>query len=199
VAQALSDNQWIRDITSGLSVTTMVQYLHLWDRLQAIQLDPEREDVVRWMWTPDGNYSARSAYLLMHHGNTTFPGTDLLWGSWAPLRVKLFLWLACRKRVWTADQRLRRGLDTHTICLLCDQENETVDHILVSCSWAKEVWWSSCSWAGCVCSLNVAQTLQEWWEHMVLAQPARRRSGTSIDPLHADLLAPLEGEERQSV
>jgi hypothetical protein len=33
VAQALSDNQWVRDITDDLSVTAMVQYLHLWDRL----------------------------------------------------------------------------------------------------------------------------------------------------------------------
>jgi hypothetical protein len=115
----------------------------------------------------------------MHYGNTSFPGADLIWGSWAPLRVKLFLWLACRKRVWTADRRLRRRLDTHTSCLLCDQENEMVDHILVSCSWAKEVWWSSCSWAGCVCSMTVTQTLQEWWEQLVLAQPARRRTGTS--------------------
>jgi hypothetical protein len=78
MAQALSDNQWVCDITGGLSVTAMVQYLHLWDRLQAIQLDPEQEDVVRRMWTPDGNYSARSAYLLMHHGKTTFLGADLL-------------------------------------------------------------------------------------------------------------------------
>jgi hypothetical protein len=91
IAQALSDNQWVRDITGGLSIMTLVQYVHLWDQLQAIQLNPEQEDVIRWMWTPDGNYNAHSTYLLMHHGNTTFPGTDLLWGSWAPLHVKLFL------------------------------------------------------------------------------------------------------------
>jgi hypothetical protein len=31
----------------GLSVVAIMEYLHLWDRLEAIQLQPEQDDVVR--------------------------------------------------------------------------------------------------------------------------------------------------------
>jgi hypothetical protein len=144
-----------------------------------VRLDPQQEDVIRWKWTPDGRYSARSAYLLLHQGITTFPGADILWGCWAPLRVKLFLWLACRRRVWTADQRLRRGLEAHEICLLCDQEAEAVDHLLATCSVAKEIWWRTYSWARCVCTVAASASVHNWWEQLVTAQPQRRQQCTS--------------------
>jgi hypothetical protein len=146
-----------------------------WDRLEEVHLQPQQEDIIKWKWTPD---SARSGYLLMHHGVSNFPGANLLWDSWATLRVKLFLWLACRQRMWTADRRKRRGLDAHEKCLLCDQEEETANHLLVTCPMAKEIWWHVCSWARCVCTFTTVYVM-EWWEHLVLAQPARRREGTS--------------------
>jgi hypothetical protein len=124
-------------------------------------------------------YSAHSAYLLMHQGITAFPGVTQLWKPQAPLWVKLFLWLACRRRVWTADRRRHRGLDSHINCVLCDQEEETIDHLLVQCPMAKEVWWMCCSWVKCVCNFGQHASVQEWWEHLLLAQPPSRREGMS--------------------
>lgn len=97
VAQALYNRQWVRDITGGLSIAALIEYLHLLDRLEQVQLDPHQDDIISWKRTPHGRYSAQSTYLLMHQGVTLFPGADLLWGCWALLRVKLFLWLACRR------------------------------------------------------------------------------------------------------
>jgi hypothetical protein len=48
VQQALHDQQWVRDITGGLSVLDIVEYLHLWGRLEGFQLQPQQADVVRW-------------------------------------------------------------------------------------------------------------------------------------------------------
>jgi hypothetical protein len=48
VQQALQNRNWVRDITGGLSVIAIIEYLHLWDNLEDIQLLPEQEDVVRW-------------------------------------------------------------------------------------------------------------------------------------------------------
>ena len=38
VAQALSNWQWIKDITRALTVQVLVEYLQTWDRMQLIQL-----------------------------------------------------------------------------------------------------------------------------------------------------------------
>jgi hypothetical protein len=35
--------------------------------------------------------------------------------------------------VWTADRLARHGMDHPDKCPLCDQEEETIDHLLVSC------------------------------------------------------------------
>jgi hypothetical protein len=64
----------------------------------------------------------------------------LIWKIWAPLKVKIFLWLALKRRHWTADRRHRHGLDAQTICSLCGMEPETNDHLFLSCSYTRQVW-----------------------------------------------------------
>lgn len=84
----------------------------------------EQPDRPVWRWTADGTYTARSAYRMLHHGTTSFRGHRLIWKTWAPLRVKIFLWLALRRHHWTADRRARHGLEARDTCFLCDQDQE---------------------------------------------------------------------------
>lgn len=63
-----------------------------------------------------------------------------LWKTWAPLKVKLFLWLAIWKRCWTADRLARRGLPHPARCVLCDQEEEDMQHLLIGCAFVRDIW-----------------------------------------------------------
>jgi hypothetical protein len=54
-------------------------------------------------------------------------------------KCKSFLWLAIRNKCWTTD-RLRRGLQYAVVCVLCDQEEETVQHLRCTCSFARQFW-----------------------------------------------------------
>ena len=72
----------------------------------------------------------------------------MIWKTWAPLRVKIFLWLAFRRRHWTADCRARHGLDAREQCYLCDQATETIDHIIACCPYTREVWHHICQALG---------------------------------------------------
>lgn len=47
-------------------------------------------------------------------------------------------------RHWTTDQRCQRGLEAKDHCFFCDQELESIDHIVVSCSFSQQVWWNVC-------------------------------------------------------
>lgn len=58
------------------------------------------------------------------------PHWRLTWKSWAPLRIKLFHWLAMQGRCWTTDRLARRGLPHEPTCALCDQEPEIMQHLL---------------------------------------------------------------------
>jgi hypothetical protein len=64
-----------------------------------------------------------------------------IWRSFAPLKCKIFGWLAIRRRLWTSDRRAQHGLQDHLDpCGTCLQEEDNVDHILSQCLYAKMVW-----------------------------------------------------------
>jgi hypothetical protein len=73
-------------------------------------------------------------------GTAGFASAELIWRNCAPPRCKFFLWLATRDRCWTADRLAKRGMDHPVQCPLCDQGDETVQHLLISCVFSREVW-----------------------------------------------------------
>ena len=66
--------------------------------------------------------------------------SPLIWKSWASGKCKFFMWLVTDYRWWTADRLATRGLPQER-CQLCDQEEETIDHLLVSCVFTEHVWY----------------------------------------------------------
>jgi hypothetical protein len=83
----------------------------------------------------------------------------------APPRCKYFIWLASLNRCWTADRLARRGMDHPDRCPLCDQQDETVQHILVTCVFARDVWFRTLSRLGLqyLTPTSNATVFQEWW------------------------------------
>jgi hypothetical protein len=55
-------------------------------------------------------------------------------------KCHIFLWLTALNRCWTTDRLAKRGLKHPERCPLCDQDSETLGHILVSCVFAREFW-----------------------------------------------------------
>jgi len=117
VAEALCNRRWVRSITETLSMQAIVEYLHVWD------LVSDGEDSFTWRWTRDGCYSAKSAYTMLQQSNTGFEGGKRIWRTWAPPKIKFFISLASRQRLWTADRRLRHGLEARSLCWFCDQSS----------------------------------------------------------------------------
>ena len=119
VAEGLPGRAWVRDIAGALSPAALIQYVELWRMLQSATLSAG-PDVLRWKWTESGVYSAKSCYLALFHGSTTDAPWKLTWKTWAPLRIKIFIWLALQDRCWTADHLARRGLPHNDSCMLYD-------------------------------------------------------------------------------
>jgi len=132
VADALTNNKWVTEIRGGLTWSVIREFLQLWDCVQDFELN-EMEDRHVWRLESGGCCSSKSAYRAYFQGSITFEPWKRLWKSWAPNKCKVFLWLAIRNRCWTADRLEKRGLPHPNQCPLCDQENETVQHLLASC------------------------------------------------------------------
>ncbi|GJM97066.1 hypothetical protein PR202_ga13964 [Eleusine coracana subsp. coracana] len=140
VQEALTDNNWADDVEGALTSEVIMEYIHLWHRLLSVDLQLGVEDTVCWRWTSSGQYSTSSAYSAFFMGVTTFPLADHLWHSFAPMRCKFFIWLCLHRRLWTADRRLHRGLDTHVVCPLCGSHQEKIDHLLAECAYTRQIW-----------------------------------------------------------
>lgn len=78
---------------------------------------------------------------MFFEGTTRFETGNLIWKTWAPPKVKFFMYIALHRRTWTAEGRMRHGLQDCDTCALCDQEQETIEHLLLHCSMAKQIWW----------------------------------------------------------
>jgi hypothetical protein len=98
------------------------------------------DDSFRWRWERNNSYSARSCYEGMFGARVDMAGALQVWKSRAPPNCKVFMWLLVRTRCWTADRLSRRGLPHPASCPFCDQGDESLDHLLMGCVLAREVW-----------------------------------------------------------
>lgn len=168
-------------ISGGMSATAVIEYLHLWNAVQHVVLGDQHDKLI-WSWSPDGRYSARSAYRMLHSGAIAFRGHSLIWRTWAPLRVKIFLWLTFKRKHWTADRRARHGLPATDAYYLCDQEAETIDHLIIRCPFTREIWHFVLQVVGLQLPPG-AHTTIAWWRRVRRLADGPRRKG--LDSLFA--------------
>lgn len=77
------------------------------------------------------------------------PVFTMEWNKLVPLKVNLFGWKAEMGRFATSDALCKRKVLNETNwCPLCEGERESVEHILLSCYVASEIWQFISSWCG---------------------------------------------------
>lgn len=141
VSQTLNTRKWVADIPDALTVQVIIKCLKLWELVDDFTFQPSTIDQHTWKLTHSGLYiyTSKSAYNSFFLGSIEFTPWKRIWKSWAPLQCK-FLWLAMKNRCWTA-YHLSRHRQTHpSVCSLCDQEEESIQHTLVSCVFSREIW-----------------------------------------------------------
>ena len=140
VADALHNSRWVRHVTGPRSVRLIAEFVNLSNIIDRTILTPGTPDTFSWRLSADQAYSASSAYGAMFIGCSRPVGARQLWKTSAPPRVRLFFWLVMHGKCWTAHRRWRHGLQDDCTCILCDQEDETMDHLLLGCVFSREVW-----------------------------------------------------------
>lgn len=59
-----------------------------------------------------------------------------------PRHVHL-LWRNLHSHLPVRSELFKRGINCSPLCCLCDQQNETIDHLFRECDWVKIVWFAS--------------------------------------------------------
>jgi hypothetical protein len=179
VQQALQNDRWTLDATDNLLPEGFQQFVVLSMSIINQERDPDQDDFFTWPCDPSGVFSAKATYDRLCEGAVRFGAVDCIWKPWAPSKCKIFQWPAVKNRLWTTDRRARHGLQAvANTCYLCLQEIDAVDHFLVHCCYAKEVWFKSLRDANVpYVQPSVDDRLEDWWLVARQRIQVRERSG----------------------
>ena len=82
-------------------------------------------------------------------------------------------------RCWTATRRKKHGLQDDDSCVLCAQLPETIDHLLTSCPFSREVWFKvlqKVGWEMVAPSMHT-YSFASWWAAARKQLPKTSRCG----------------------
>ena len=63
----------------------------------------------------------------------------LVWNPVVPPKIGVFAWEAAWGKVLMLDQLKRRGMAFANRCFMCEEEEKTIDHLLIHCKKKKKL------------------------------------------------------------
>ena len=78
---------------------------------------------------------------------------------------------------WTADRLQKRGLPHPERCPFCDQEDENIQHILISCVFARQFWYAILQPINLSRLTPTSVNFADWWKHAERRLPKQHRKG----------------------
>lgn len=99
--------------------------------------------------SPNGEYLVSKMRQLIDSKIILYNGPKIVWTNLTPLKVRCFAWRVMLGRIPVQTLLHDRGLSTSSqICVLCHKENESVNHLFLHCSFAREVQSWLFNWCG---------------------------------------------------
>ncbi|XP_071726751.1 uncharacterized protein [Rutidosis leptorrhynchoides] len=124
---------------------------NLGELLKTVTTDPGCAD--GWVWgANNGRQFTTKKLTTLIDSKTICAGanaSESLRNNLVPKKIEVFIWRARKKRLPVRTELDKRGVDLHSVCCsLCDDAIETVDHSLMSCKKAFDVWTKVFEWWG---------------------------------------------------
>jgi ribonuclease HI len=63
-----------------------------------------------------------------------------IWKWPLPLKMILFFWLAWKNKILTWEQLQRKGWVGPSVCCLCNQREENLNHLFITCDFTRSAW-----------------------------------------------------------
>jgi hypothetical protein len=179
VNEAFSNMRWLFDFQGTLTLQLLLKFMDLHQVVDQVELQPRVTDAHLWRLSALGQFSTKSAYTTKFQGATSFEPAERVWRTWAPNKCRFFIWLVEHNWCWTSDKMAKHGMDHPEHCPLCDQQDETISHMLASCVFARQVWTCLLQPVGLLELMPQPHDglFEDWWRTMSLGVPGLFKKG----------------------
>jgi len=92
-------------------------------------------------FTKEGALDTGTLYrLLKARGQQPDDRAVFVWQNHAPPRVQMFMWLLTQRKIQCRTNLLRRHVLLDATCEVCNEADETPEHIIGGCTIARQFW-----------------------------------------------------------
>ena len=125
---------------------------------------PPGEDMLLMKGVKEKGFSVKIMYKGLDPSSAIEFPYHSLWNLVVPPKIGFFAWEATWGKVLILDQFKRRGMTFTNRCFLCEEDEESIDHLLIHCKSAKMLWnlFLSIVGASWVFPRSVLHTLLAW-------------------------------------
>ncbi|XP_071694930.1 uncharacterized protein [Rutidosis leptorrhynchoides] len=174
--------RWKRDI-SGRAINDL-------DSLTALLNAYVKQDKATdsWIWNLAGNGLFSTKKLasviderILNYGSYA-NNEDFLKNNLVPFKVAIFIWRALKRRIPVRTELDKRGIDLDSVrCPLCDDDVESIEHSLIFCRYAMDIWIRDYKWwgLGAVTNLSISELF-------------RSKCNRSLSPLWSSIWQSIE-------
>ena len=84
----------------------------------------------------------KEAYFLKSNNNqdVAVPIWHKIWNVKFWPKIEYFMWLLSHKRTLTWDHLQHQGMQGPSFCIMCRQNEETIEHLFNACPFSNEIW-----------------------------------------------------------
>lgn len=108
-------------------------------------------------------FSIRKMYNNMRGDYPRVHWRRLICNNQSSPRWSFILYMTVQNRLYTRDKLIKQGMQSSPICILCEQEQETTQHLFFECNIAARIWQKLLTWQG------VSRVVMGWSEEVTCA------------------------------
>ncbi|XP_071728968.1 uncharacterized protein [Rutidosis leptorrhynchoides] len=146
---------------------TRSEFQELINLLSSASLDGSKCDSWSWSLASNGIFTVKKLTSIIedHVFEEGFNGNDeTIRNNLVSKKIEVFAWRSYKKRLQVLFELDKKGIDLNSVrCPLCDNGIETIEHSLIFCSHAQDVWSRVFKWwnLGSFSFVNVRELLRD--------------------------------------
>lgn len=135
--------QWQIDFRRNLSDWELEDFYQILQQVNSVQINQSQVDSLIWTASKDKLFSVKSCYSMLleelGHWDDIWHW-KMIWKTKAPVKVACLGRTAAQRACLTQNNLQKRVFSLCNRCYLCEEDQETVDHLFLHCKFSKHCW-----------------------------------------------------------